>query len=175
MTTGLTGQFVIESNWNSKIEIHKIKHTNFRINIFNLTNRKVVLAPSLCGENCFRVIRDMSDCISFPDERNESLLVIFKKPIWPPSGNKNRYREYGIENLPHEAPGAPKIFRFERLNIFRTKSLYRYLLERKIDHFQATAQSIFRSNFLKILITRDLLVQKLSPNDFRWNKCLKQL
>ena len=22
------------------------------------------------------------------------------------------------ENLPHEAPGAPKIFRFERLNIF---------------------------------------------------------
>ena len=89
------------------------------LNKVNLSNGKVVLAPSLCGENCFRVIRDMSDCISFPDERNESLLVIFKKPIWPPSGNKNRYREYGIENLPHEAPGAPKIFRFERLNIFR--------------------------------------------------------
>ena len=90
----------------------------FGINKVKLSNGKVALAPSLCGENCFRVIRDMSDCISFPDERNESLLVIFKKPIWPPSGNKNRYREYGIENLPHEAPGAPKIFRFERLNIF---------------------------------------------------------
>ena len=68
-----------------------------------------------------------------------------------------------------------KVTQFWCWSIGRTKSLYRYLLEPKIDHFQATAQSIFRSNFLKILITRDLLVQKLSPNDFRWNKCLKQL
>ena len=103
-------------NWVPKL--YESQTFNLIINKVNLSNGKVVLAPSLCGENCFRVIRDMSDCISFPDERNESLLVIFKKPIWPPSGNKNRYREYGIENLPHEAPGAPKIFRFERLNIF---------------------------------------------------------
>ena len=53
----------------------------YYLNKFNLSNGKVVLAPSLCGENCFRVIRDMSDCISFPDDRNESLIVIFKKPI----------------------------------------------------------------------------------------------
>ena len=98
------------------------------INKVKLSNGKVALAPSLCGENCFRVIRDMSDCISFPDERNESLLVIFKKPIWPSSGNKNRYREYGIENLPHEAPGAPKIFRFERLNIFNRYQQERHRL-----------------------------------------------
>ena len=37
--------------------------------------------PHLRGENCFRVIRDMSDCISFPDQRNESLLVILKNPF----------------------------------------------------------------------------------------------
>ena len=108
---------------NNEISLVSTFFKSLRVNKFNLSNGKVALAPSLCGENCFRVIRDMSDCISFPDERNESLLVIFKKPIWPPSGNKNRYREYGIENLPHEAPGAPKIFRFERLNIFRWSSL----------------------------------------------------
>ena len=51
------------------------------INKVKLSNGKVALAPSLCGENCFRVIRDMSDCISFPDERNESLLVILKNPF----------------------------------------------------------------------------------------------
>ena len=33
------------------------------------------MSSSFCGENCFRVIRDLSDCISFPDERNESLFV----------------------------------------------------------------------------------------------------
>ena len=47
----------------------------------NSKNVHVVLAPSFCGENCFRVIRDLSDCISFPDERNESLLVILKNPF----------------------------------------------------------------------------------------------
>ena len=37
--------------------------------------------PHLRGENCFRVIRDMSDCISFSDGRNESLLVILITPF----------------------------------------------------------------------------------------------
>ena len=49
-----------------KMEYLKVKYSK---------NIHVVLAPSFCGENCFRVIRDLSDCISFPDERNESLFV----------------------------------------------------------------------------------------------------
>ena len=32
----------------------------------------MLLAPSFCGDNCFRVIRDLSDCISFPKVRNDS-------------------------------------------------------------------------------------------------------
>ena len=63
------------------IEPKSLPRAPGRLNKVKLSNGKVALAPSLCGENCFRVIRDMSDCISFPDERNESLLVIFKKPI----------------------------------------------------------------------------------------------
>ena len=51
------------------------------IKIFKFFNPTVVLAPFFCGENFFRVIRDMRDCISFPDERNESLLVILKNPF----------------------------------------------------------------------------------------------
>ena len=65
---------------NYRIRLNDIE-MSYLINKVKLSNGKVALAPSLCGENCFRVIRDMSDCISFPDERNESLLVIFKKPI----------------------------------------------------------------------------------------------
>ena len=34
------------------------------------------------------------------------------------SGNENRYREYVFGNLPHDTPGASKIFGFESLNIF---------------------------------------------------------
>ena len=36
------------------------------VNIFKSFNPNVILAPSFCGDNCFRVIRDLSDCISFP-------------------------------------------------------------------------------------------------------------
>ena len=59
---------------------------------------KMLLAPSFCGQDCFRVIIDMSDCTHLTTE-------------W-------KYREYVIENLLHEAPGAPKIFGLKDFNIF---------------------------------------------------------
>ena len=35
------------------------------IKIINISKANVVLAPHPCGENCFCVIRDLSDCIDF--------------------------------------------------------------------------------------------------------------
>ena len=81
------------------------------------------LAPSFAWRQLFSSDKRYERLYFFPGWEKWVIFSHFEKPIWPPSGNKNRYREYGIENLPHEAPGAPKIFRFERLNIFRWSSL----------------------------------------------------
>ena len=45
------------------------------INGFKFFNPKVSRAPLPCGDNCFRVIRDLSDFISFPEVRNDSYLA----------------------------------------------------------------------------------------------------
>ena len=44
--------------WDAHSRIPMAISSDF-LNKFNLSNGKVVLAPSLCGENCFRVIRDI--------------------------------------------------------------------------------------------------------------------
>ena len=47
------------------------------MNIFKFFNSKVILVPSFWGDNCFRVIRDLSDCISFLKMRNDSYRTTF--------------------------------------------------------------------------------------------------
>ena len=42
------------------------------VNGFKFFNPKVSRAPLSCGDNCFRLIRDLSDFISFPEVRNDS-------------------------------------------------------------------------------------------------------
>ena len=76
------------------------------------------LAPSFAWRELFLSDKRHERLYFFPGWEKWVIISHFEKPIWPPNGNKNRNREYVIENLPHEAPGAPKIFRFERLNIF---------------------------------------------------------
>ena len=90
----------------------------FNINIFKLSNPKMVLAPSFAWRELFSSDKRHERLYFFPGWEKWVIISHFEKPIWPPNGNENRNREYVIENLPHEAPGAPKIFGFESLNIF---------------------------------------------------------
>ena len=76
------------------------------------------LAPSFAWRELFSSDKRHERLYFFPGWEKWVIISHFEKPIWPPNGNKNRNREYVIENLPHEAPGAPKIFGFESLNIF---------------------------------------------------------
>ena len=42
-----------------------VSHERMDIKIIHLYKANVLLAPHPCGENCFCVIRDFSDCIDF--------------------------------------------------------------------------------------------------------------
>ena len=79
------------------------------LNIFKLSNPKVALAPSFAWRELFSSDKRHERLYFFPEWEKWVIICHFEKPIWPPNGNKNRNREYVIENLPHEAPGAPKI------------------------------------------------------------------
>ena len=68
-----------------------------------------VLALSFAWRELFSSDKRHQRLYFFPGWEKWVIICHFEKPIWPPNGNKNRNREYVIENLPHEAPGAPKI------------------------------------------------------------------
>ena len=57
------------------------------LNIFKSFNSKVVLAPSFCGDNCFRMIRDLtiihlSNRIPFLEVRNDSSKSLITGKIY---------------------------------------------------------------------------------------------
>ena len=95
------------------------------------------------------MIRDLSDCISFPDERNESLFVNFKNPFGHRVKVKNRNREYVIENLPHEGVRCHKnMYIFTVLILYALKpmiSVYNVIVF--ISHSLWFVKSILRGDY----------------------------
>ena len=71
-------------------------------------------APSLCGDNCFRVMRDLGDCISFPEVRNDSYLS---------SGKEIQSLKSLVtrKQLSQQREGARDTFGLKKLNPFIIK------------------------------------------------------